>query len=137
MKPPTPKPIRQVVTVFLEHQGKILLVRRSQRVGSYQGRWSGISGYLEDPTPLAQALREIQEETGLKGADVTLLKSGPPLSVDDPDSPVLWKVHPFLFLVEHPETIRLNWENTRLCWVALSALSDYSTVPALAQVYPL
>ncbi|ADE15303.1 NUDIX hydrolase [Nitrosococcus halophilus Nc 4] len=140
MKPPTPKPIRQVVTVFLEHQGKILLVRRSQRVGSYQGRWSGISGYLEDPTPLAQALREIQEETGLKGEDITLLKSGPPLSVDDPDSPVLWEVHPFLFQVEHPEAIRLDWENTELCWVTPTALSDYPTVPALAealaQVYP-
>jgi len=53
-----------VVTAFLQYAGRILLVQRSGRVGSYQGRWSAISGYLEDATPLAQACREIREETG-------------------------------------------------------------------------
>jgi 8-oxo-dGTP pyrophosphatase MutT (NUDIX family) len=134
------KKIRQVVTAFLEHQGKILLVRRSRHVGSYQERWSGISGYLEAPTALAQALQEIQEETGLKEENIVLLKSGLPLSVDDPDSPVLWEVHPFLFQISHPEAIHLDWENTELCWVAPQALAAYPTVPALAetlaQVYP-
>lgn len=132
--------IRQIVTAFLEHKGKILLVCRSQHVGSYQKRWSGISGYLEAPTPLAQALQEIREETGLKGEDVVLLKSGQPLPVDDPDSPLRWEVHPFLFLVKHPETIRLDWENTELRWVTPQELAIYPTVPALAealaQVYP-
>jgi 8-oxo-dGTP pyrophosphatase MutT (NUDIX family) len=131
---------QQVVTVFLEHQGEILLVRRSQQVGSYQGQWSGISGYLEAPTALAQALCEIQEETGLKKEDIVLLKSGLPLPVDDPNSPVLWEVHPFLFQVSHPEAIHLDWENTELRWVAPQALATYPTVPALAetlaQVYP-
>jgi translation initiation factor eIF-2B subunit delta len=30
-----------VVTAFLLHGGRVLLVRRSRKVGSYQGRWSG------------------------------------------------------------------------------------------------
>ena len=51
---------REVVTAFLRARGKILIVRRSRKVGTYQGRWSGISGYLEDPTPHAQVLREIR-----------------------------------------------------------------------------
>ena len=54
-----------VVTAFLRHQDRVLLVRRSDRVGTYQGRWSAISGYLEDDAPLQQAYREIREETGL------------------------------------------------------------------------
>jgi hypothetical protein len=60
--------------------------------------------------------------------------------VDNPDSPVRWEVHPFLFRVEHPKAIRLDWENTELRWIAPQALVTYSTVPALAetlaQVYP-
>ena len=65
--------LREVVTAFLRHAGKILLVRRSGKVGSYQGCWSAISGYLEDSTPLAQAQREIAEETGLTAADIQLI----------------------------------------------------------------
>jgi 8-oxo-dGTP diphosphatase len=140
MPPPLTRETRQVVTAFLKHQGKILLVRRSQQVGSYQGRWSGISGYLEAPTALAQALQEIWEETGLKEEDVTLLKSGTPLLVDDPTSPVLWEVHPFLFQIKDPDAIHLDWENTTLRWVDPEDLSQYPTVPglaeALARVYP-
>ncbi|ELK44964.1 translation initiation factor aIF-2B subunit alpha, partial [Haloferax sp. BAB-2207] len=39
-----------VVTVFLRHDGRVLLTRRSDAVGTYQGRWAGVSGYVEgDP----------------------------------------------------------------------------------------
>ena len=53
-----------VVTCFLTHRGRILLLKRSDRVGSYRGRWAGVSGYMETE-PDAQALVEIFEETGL------------------------------------------------------------------------
>ena len=59
-------------------------MRRSGRVGSYRGRWSAISGYLEDPTPLAQARREIREETGLSEQAVHLVRAGAPLEADSP-----------------------------------------------------
>ena len=62
---------KKVVTSFIRHRGKILVLRRSEKVGTYKGKWAGVSGYLEDPTPLAQALREINEETGLTGSEVT------------------------------------------------------------------
>jgi len=63
---PTP-----VVTCFLlrfdDGEPRLLLVRRSQRVGSYQGRWAGVSGFVEkDTTPDEQAYTEIREETGLQ-----------------------------------------------------------------------
>ena len=52
---------REVVTAFLRRDDKLLLLRRSAAVGSYRGRWSAVSGYLEDPTPQAQARRETLE----------------------------------------------------------------------------
>jgi len=64
---------KHVVTCFLESDGKILLLRRSRQVGSYQGKWAGVSGYVESP-PDKQAMIEIGEETGLEAGDILLLK---------------------------------------------------------------
>lgn len=38
----------KVVTVFLRRGGRILILKRSRKVGSYQGRWAGISGFIEE-----------------------------------------------------------------------------------------
>jgi 8-oxo-dGTP diphosphatase len=123
---------RQVVTAFLEHDGKILIVRRSQAVGTYRGRWSGISGHLEHE-PLDQALVEIEEETGLREGDVELVSSGQVLEIDDAEHSVRWHVHPFLFHVKHPEAVRLDWENLELRWITPADIDHYDTVPALKE----
>jgi 8-oxo-dGTP diphosphatase len=123
---------RNVVTVFLEHNGKILLVRRSQSVGTYRGRWSGISGYLEHE-PLEQALIEVREETGLSGDEIELVKQGEPLQILDVEQNRRWRVHPFLFRVKHPDAIRLDWENLELHWILPSEIDNYDTVPSLKE----
>lgn len=123
---------RHVVTAFLEHNGKILIVRRSQAVGTHRGRWSGISGYLEHE-PLEQALVEIEEETGLGEGDVELVSSGQVLEIDDAEHKVRWHVHPFLFHVKHPEAIKLDWENLELRWITPADIDRYDTVPALKE----
>jgi 8-oxo-dGTP pyrophosphatase MutT (NUDIX family) len=122
---------KDVVTAFLRHGGKVLIVRRSRRVGSYRGRWSGISGYLEDKTPLMQAIREIREETGIEEGDLTLVASGPALEVLDQGLSTLWVVHPFLFDVMDRSRVYLDWENVEARWVSPSDIGGYSTVPAL------
>ncbi len=125
---------RDVVTAFLRHGDRILLVRRSTRVGSYRGLWSGISGYLEDPTPLAQALREIREETGLRRG-VHLVRAADPIEVPDPALDTCWIVHPFLFDIDAPERIRLDWENAELRWTTPREIAELPTVPALAEAF--
>lgn len=125
---PTP-----VVTAFLRHQGRILLVRRSRRVGSYQGRWSAVSGYLEDASPLQQAYREIREETGLSEDEVHLVSAGEVIAIPAPELGKLWQVHPFLFDVDDDRQVRLDWENVEYRWIEASEIADYSTVPKLAE----
>ncbi len=137
---------RHVVTCFLRRkdargEDAILILRRSGRVGTYQGRWAGVSGYLEGDDPLAQALVEIAEETGLSADDVTLVKAGEPLPVDDRARGLRWVVHPFLFDVTTEKPPALDWENTEARWIAPPEIAGYETVPmlkeALARVYPL
>ncbi len=66
---------KRVVTYFLEHNKKILLLRRSEMVGTCKGRWAGISGYIEEGhTPYEPTLEEIGEETGLSGEYIELVR---------------------------------------------------------------
>lgn len=129
--------VTEVVTAFLRHDGRILVLRRSDAVETYRGRWAGVSGYLEqaplDQAPLDQALTEIAEETGLGPADVTLVKAGDPLLVHDRDADRKWRVHPFLFEVRDPTRIRLDWEHRERRWAWPAEIDDLDTVPALAE----
>ena len=123
----------EVVTAFLERSdGKILLLRRSQKVGSFRGRWAGVSGYLEDPTPEGQAVREIGEETGLPAGAVALRRAG--RVVYARDGPRLWAVHPFRFRVDRPD-VTIDWEHTEFEWVAPSEIERRPVVPKLDRAW--
>jgi 8-oxo-dGTP diphosphatase len=126
-----------VVTCFLLRRSgggeQILLLRRSQQVGTYRGRWAGVSGYIEEADPLTQAYTEIEEETGLTGEDVKLLQSGEPLDVVDAEAERRWIVHPFLFEVGEHVEIRADWEHVEARWIRPQEIFRYETVPQLAE----
>jgi 8-oxo-dGTP pyrophosphatase MutT (NUDIX family) len=135
----------KVVTCFLLRRtaggDEILLLRRSQKVGTYRGRWAGVSGYIEGTPPLAQAYREIEEEAGLIQEEVTLVETGDPLEVPDAETGQRWLVHPFLFEVRPDAEVRVDWEHTEARWVRPEDVFTFDTVPQLAgalkRVYPL
>lgn len=127
---------RDVVTAFIRHGGKVLLLRRSERVGSYRGRWAAVSGYLELSSPLSQALREIAEETAIPAQQLRLVREGDPLRVPAPERGTLWVVHPLLFDLTPPEPeIRLDWESAEARWVAPEEIPQLDTVPQLAEAW--
>ncbi len=125
-------PEKRVVTCFLESGNKILILRRSEQVGSYRGRWAGVSGYIET-TPDEQALTEIEEETALSSEDLTLVKRGEPLLVDDTQMGVRWVVHPYLFRIKDPRKVKTDWEHKEARWIKPEEITDYETVPKLAE----
>ncbi len=124
---------KQVVTCFLESNGEILILRRSEQVGSYQGRWAGVSGYIET-TADEQALVEIKEETGLSGEDLELIKKGKPLPIKDEGLSIKWVVHPYLFHIKDRGKIKVNWENKETRWIQPKDIDNYQTVPKLNEV---
>ncbi len=121
---------KHVVTCFLEHQGKILILRRSRKVGSYQGKWAGVSGYME-ANDVEQSYTEIKEETGLSKVNLRLRNKGTPLTIIDEKLKRKWIVHPFLFHVNQPEKIKIDWEHIESKWIKPGDLSKYETVPGL------
>lgn len=113
-------------------------MRRSQQVGSYQGRWAGVSGYIET-TADEQALAEIKEEAGLSGEDLKLIKRGRPLPIKDKELGIKWVVHPYLFHIEDRDKIKIDWEHKEVKWIKPGDIDNYQTVPmlreTLARVY--
>jgi 8-oxo-dGTP pyrophosphatase MutT (NUDIX family) len=128
----------EVVTCLLENNGKILILRRSEKVKTYKGLWSGISGYVEED-PLDTAFKEIKEEVGIEKEFVQLLKRADPLEFIDyyKGKKYHWKVYPFLFRLKKIENIHLDWENVDYRWILPREIKDYRTVPRLKEVFSL
>ncbi|MFX1449862.1 MAG: NUDIX domain-containing protein [Promethearchaeota archaeon] len=124
--------IKKVVTNFLRYNNKILILKRSSKVGTYQGKWAGISGYIEedDLHPKMRAKMEIFEETKLEEKDIKLIKEGMPLEIIDNEKKILWIVHPFLWDVS-TDKINIDWEHKTCKWIAPDKLENYETVPRL------
>jgi len=122
-----------VVTAFLEGpDGRILLLRRSSRVGSFQGRWAGVSGYLESESAEAQAYTEIQEETGLTPAVLHLERTGRVVYARDGQR--VFSVRPFRFRVTTLD-VRLDWEHTEAEWVDPAEIGRREVVPKLDRAW--
>jgi 8-oxo-dGTP diphosphatase len=125
---------KKVVTCFLESDGEILILRRSNRVGTYQGKWAGVSGYIEsESTADEQAFTEIQEETRLSAGDVKLIQKGESLNADDEKLGVRWIVHPYLFHIADRKKVRIDWEHKESRWIKPEEIVDYETVPQLKE----
>lgn len=120
---------KSVVTSFILNCGRILLLKRSDRVGSFRKHWHGVSGFLEgNEKPLKRAYMEILQETGITKGKLTLENSGKPVTIKKPG--VILTIHPFLFS-SATKKVRLNWENTDCRWVYPSRIKYYRTVPRL------
>jgi len=121
---------KDIVTSFLFKDDKILLLKRSDKVGSFRGKWAGISGFIEDENSLEAALREIKEETGVDSNKLELLKIGIPFNISDSVNDTIWSINPFLFLFKGTE-IQIDWEHDTFKWIHPNEIDEYETVTGL------
>jgi 8-oxo-dGTP pyrophosphatase MutT (NUDIX family) len=123
--------VSRVITCFLKYGERILILKRSSEVNSYQGKWGGVSGYVEEGrTPEETGIMEIEEETGIKKDGVVLLRKGKNFKFVDKDVGRAWAVHPYLYETK-TDNIRLNWEHEKYKWIRPPELANYDTVPEL------
>ncbi len=124
-----------VVTAFLEFDGQILILRRSNSVKTMKEKWGAVSGYIENNDPLRQAIMEIYEETGLDSSKIKLVRSGDVLAAIDPENPdTSYNVHPYLFQSISRKVI-LSREHDEFKWITMNELWRYNTVPKLKEAY--
>lgn len=121
-----------VVTCFLRHRSEVLLLKRSDEVGSYVGRWGTVAGHAEgDPEPAAR--EEIKEEAGLTDA-VSFVRAGDSFAVEDTDLDTRWMVHPYLFDCDS-RAVETNYKTAEFEWTSPTEIRRYETVPDLWKSY--
>ena len=125
----------KIVTSFIKNKNKLLILKRSDKVRSMKGLWSGVSGIIEKgETPINRAKIEIFEEIGIIEDKITLVKSIEKMKILSPQ----YENHEceiISFLFETKETkIKLNWENSDFKWINKNELKNYQTVPSLDKI---
>ena len=125
----------RIITAFIKNNNKILILKRSDKVRSMRGLWSGISGIIENnEIPIKRAKIEILEEVGIKKSKINLIKSIEKIKISSPQyENHEWEVFPFLFETKKME-IKLNWENSEFRWIKVDELKNYETVPDLEKI---
>ena len=125
----------RIITAFIKNNDKILILKRSDKVRSMKGLWSGVSGIIEnDEIPTNREKIEIFEEVGIKENKINLVKSVEKIKISSPQyENHEWEVFPFLFETNETE-IKLNWENSEYKWINVNELKNYETVPSLDKI---
>ncbi len=126
---------RSVSSTFLCYNGKILLMRRSKKVGTYRGMWGVVSGHIEEgETPLETALKEIEEETSIKRDSLSNIVQGTQFEVVDPVIGVKWEINPFRAEI-NKAILKIDWEHTRYKFIKPSDIYKFRTAPMLYEGY--
>ena len=125
----------KIVTSFLRHDDKVLILKRSNKVKTMKGLWAGVSGIIENnESPLKRAKIEIFEELGIVEENISLVKTAKEMRINSPQyENHEWEIFPFMFETENP-SITLNWENSEFRWIKINELTKFETVPSLQKV---
>ena len=123
----------EVVSGFVMRGEELLVLQRSDRVGSYRGCWAGVSGYLECDDALEQMYRELQEELSVDRSLLSLQATGAILEARDGDR--IWRIHPFLFELSTSADVVLDWEHNCYRWIRPEQMHQLDTVPSLWEAY--
>ncbi|RLI76564.1 hypothetical protein DRP05_12680 [Archaeoglobales archaeon] len=124
--------IAPVITVFVKHGDEILILKRSDKVRTYKGKWNTVAGYLDEVKPIEyKVLEELREETGVEGNVISKIKFGRPYKFVDNKIKKTWIVFPVLVELKEKIDPKLDWEHTEFRWIKKEELANFDTVPNL------
>lgn len=121
-----------VITVFIKYEGKVLLLKRSDKVSTYKEKWNTVAGYIDEPKPLREkVVEEIRDEVGIGEGNILSIRTGKPYEFTDKKVNKTWIVHPVLVEVKNNPAIKLDWEHTKYKWIIPEELKKFDIVPKL------
>lgn len=127
---------RVVSSTFLCYKGKILIMKRSRKVGTYKGMWGVVSGHVEEgETPLETALKEIEEETSIKRDLIKNIFQGMHFEVVDRNIGIKWKINPFRAEIDGKPRLKIDWEHIQYKFIRPTDIFKFKTAPMLYQGY--
>jgi isopentenyldiphosphate isomerase len=121
-----------VLTVFIKYKDKILILKRSNKVGTYKGKWNTVTGYIDEPKPLIEKIiEEINEELGITEDNILSYSIGEPFKFKDPGIKKIWIVHPAKVELKNNPDIKLDWEHSEYKWIKPEDIKKFNIVPNL------
>lgn len=138
---------RAVVTCILRHETHILLLRLGETTTSDAGHWDGVTGGVEGSPD--SAAREVVDDAVGSIENVTLVRSGDPVTVVDETGGTRRIVHPYLFEYDpgtppkgespgsmgDPSVVEPAEDVTEWTWIQPPAILERPTVGKLWETY--
>jgi 8-oxo-dGTP pyrophosphatase MutT (NUDIX family) len=129
----TNAPCAPVVNAIVSARGKILILKRSQEVCAYRGKWNCVGGFIDRPHSAEFiALKELYEETNISESDILSVREVGMRRIDDPAICKTWYQHLVSIELFNQPEIQLNWEHTSYEWIQPQEISRFDTTPALS-----
>jgi isopentenyldiphosphate isomerase len=131
----TTSDIAPVVNIFVKFKDKFLILKRSDRVQNYQGKWNSISGFLDEIKEVREkVLEEIEEESGISKKIVSKMYIADLHELKDKRIGKTWIIIPVLVELDRNPDIRLDWEHSDYKWVKKEELKNFDIVYNLDKV---
>ena len=123
-----------VVTIFIKYNDKILLLKRSDKVSTYRGKWNTVAGYIDEVKPVEEKIyEELREELGIEKENIERLKLKDPFSFKDDEINRTWIINPAVVELNKKPDIKLDWEHVEYKWINPRDIDSYDTVPNLKE----
>ncbi|MDE1865436.1 MAG: NUDIX domain-containing protein [Candidatus Micrarchaeota archaeon] len=124
------------VQVFIRVNGEILLLKRSDKVANYKGKWNSIGGFIDAPMPIQEkAIGEAEEELGITRSMIKQVITGDPYELYDPAIKKTWLICPFILELNSKPEIRLDFENSEYRWIKPGNITKFDRVFGLERSY--
>ena len=119
-----------VLTIYVLYNDKILLLKRSDRVHTYKGKWNTIAGYLDELSPIEKKIHEeLTEELQITKDQIQEIKIQEYYAFHDPAIACTWIIYPVLVTLNEKPAIVLDWEHTEYQWIDPRDIENFDTVP--------
>ncbi|MCX6695588.1 MAG: NUDIX domain-containing protein [Candidatus Altiarchaeota archaeon] len=126
--------VAPILTVFVKAEGEILLMKRGDKVSTYNGKWNTVAGYIDEFKPLRlKVLEELSEECGILEADISSMRFGTPYDVRDDDIGRTWIIQPVIVELKRKPKIKLDWEHTEYKWIKPEDMEKFDVVKSLGR----
>lgn len=125
-------PVAPVLNLVVSFEHKVLLLKRSEQVLEYKGKWNSLGGYLDEVKAVEEKMyEELYEELNVSKQLVKKLTIGDTREVQDSRIGRTWYIVPGLAELKIMPEIQLDFEHTEFAWVLPEEVSMYDTVPGL------
>jgi len=119
-----------ILTIFIKYQDEILLLKRSNDVLTYKGKWNTVAGYLDEIKPIHETIfEELDEELRIQSNDIENINIADSFCFKDKILDMSWIVFPALVKLSKKPDIILNWEHTEYRWINPLDIDHFDTVP--------